>query len=324
MRKIESYITSHRPKLVIDQDGGADDAMAIFIALLREEYFNGPELVAITTTHGNVNESQCFINTQRILDTAKRRDIPIHRGSESAIIKDYPEDNFFGTDGLGDNKNVKYQAIRAEPSHAVFILIELSKKYEGELIVVTIAPLTNIALALKIDPDFINRLKHIYVGAGTINDAGFPKPEFNALLDVEAYYILMQSAHPDKVTVLPFSRIKDSMNITTDWRQNVLGKINTNIMRAQNMFDQVALPKNPRWHYLDPTVMSVALNNGIVESYKLSKNNITLWGDKRGYNTNNFTSDQPNVNLVYATSENKYKIFLYETFSAEIPEYNKN
>ncbi|KAI8430296.1 hypothetical protein MSG28_000608 [Choristoneura fumiferana] len=55
------------PKLIIDHDGGADDAMAIFMALIYEQYFNGPKVIGLTTTHGNVDETQSFYNSQRFL-----------------------------------------------------------------------------------------------------------------------------------------------------------------------------------------------------------------------------------------------------------------
>ncbi|CAG9782730.1 unnamed protein product [Diatraea saccharalis] len=171
-----------------------------------------PEVTAITTTHGNVQEPQTYENTQKILDVANRMDIPIYRGSKYPIIKDYPEDHYFGFDGLGDN-NGTYRSIKAQPAHAVFILIELSKKYK---------------------------------------DAQNMKPEYNALHDVEAYYIVAQNAYPDIVTMLP-SSIIDSMGIKTVWRKNVLGAINTDLMRAQNKFEEVSLTKGDKWELLDPT-----------------------------------------------------------------------
>ncbi|XP_063835700.1 inosine-uridine preferring nucleoside hydrolase-like isoform X2 [Ostrinia nubilalis] len=306
------------PKLVIDHDGGADDAMAIFIALLEEKYFMGPNVVGLTTVNGNVNESQVYINSQRILDVAERRDVPIYRGSADALVLGYSSDAYFGVDGLGDSKNVSYRAIKAEPLVAALALIEFSKKYEGQLIVVALAPLTNIALAIKIDPEFLTRLKQIYVGAGHVYDENTKTAEFNAKLDVEAYHIVAQYATSDKVTVVPFNRVRYSLNVTREWRVKQLGRINTKIMQEQNKFEQVSIPKSTLWRLLDPAVMSMALDNSIIEDIRLTDNGIILCGKMRGINTNNFTCDSgSNMKLVYDSNEDEYKNFLLRVFSAD-------
>ncbi|CAH0722918.1 unnamed protein product, partial [Brenthis ino] len=307
-------------KLIIDQDGGADDAMAIFMGVLNEKYFQGPEIVAITTTHGNVDEKQAFNNTQRILTVADRRDIPIYRGSSSSLIRNYPSDNFFGYDGLGDTLKEDFKPIAAQKDHAVFGLIEMSKKFKGELIIVTLGALTNIALAKKIDPDFMSRLSHLYIAAGHIYSDDFQEPEFNALRDVESYRIVLEKSDPEKTTVIPFSQILEYQNISKEWRQDILGSINTKIMRNQNIYETKSLNSSSSWSLLDPSAMAIALNEDlIVKDTLYSKNDIILCGEKRGVNTNDFTSTtDANCKVVYKVRKHEYKQFLYDLFSAEL------
>ncbi|CAH2238183.1 jg13017 [Pararge aegeria aegeria] len=309
-----------KQKLVIDQDGGADDAMAIFMALLYEKYYDGPTVVALTTTHGNVGEEQTFNNTQRILSIADRRNVPIFRGTTKALIAGIESDYYFGYDGLGDNVTASYKAIAAEKEHAVFALIQLSKKYKGKLTVVALGSLTNIALAIRIDPDFVSRLSQLYVAAGNIYDQDFTKPEFNAAMDPEAYQIVVNSCKPDKLTIIPFSPILKYQKISNEWRTDVLGSIRTKIMRAQNQFEQISIKSTSFWSLLDPSAMAIVLEEcTVVEEALYSNNSIILCGDSRGINTNKFTTlEEANARIIVKVKKEPYKKFLYNLFSSDL------
>ncbi|XP_047991834.1 inosine-uridine preferring nucleoside hydrolase-like [Leguminivora glycinivorella] len=306
------------PKLIIDQDAGADDAMAIFMAFLYEKYFNGPSVIALTTVHGNVDEHQAFINTQRILDIADRREVPIYRGNNESLVTSVPSDGYFGADGLGDNNFGAVQPIKAQNVHAALGIIKLTNKYPGKVILVAIGALTNIALAVRLEPQLINRLSHLYVGAGNVYSENKTKAEFNAKQDAEAYHIIMQKAHPAKVTIVPFSQVR-TRGVSRQWRQEVLGAIPTKIMRAQNAFERISVVKNDYLALLDPVVMGMALNRAIVGEVKYSQNSIILCGADRGINTNNFTTyEEANVNLINKVIDEEYKDLLLSIFTAEL------
>ncbi|KAJ8733768.1 hypothetical protein PYW07_014319 [Mythimna separata] len=306
-----------RKKLVIDHDGGADDAFAITMSLLYEKYFGGPNVVALTTTYGNVNLSQVIINSDRILRLANRQDVPIYEGSYRSLITGVVSDYFFGFDGLGDDGYLASGPIPLEEL-APIALLELSKKYEGELIVVAIGPLTNLALAVSMDPDFIGRLSHLYIGAGHIQSQEHPDPEFNAQMDPEAYHIVTNSSYVDKVTVVPFSQVYNHLNVPLDWRKGVLGKIQTPMMEALNGFERLSLPKETDWTQLDPATMAIVLDNSLVDEFRNSSNGIILEGSQRGINTNNFSSTEPNIRVAYTPNMEKYKKFLLDVYSAEL------
>ncbi|XP_026323797.1 probable uridine nucleosidase 2 [Hyposmocoma kahamanoa] len=316
-------------KIVIDNDAGSDDAIAIFIALLYEKYFQGPEVIALTTGNCNTIEDNVNINNQKILRAAGRQDIPIYRGSNSSLIITNTEtDYYFGQDGLGDNNETLTGLVPAQKQGAVETLLELSKKHEGKLILITIGALTNVALAIKLDPEFLQRFNHLYVGAAHVESERYPNPEFNARMDVEAYRILAQYATPDKVTLVPSSQVHDYLDIDLDWRQNKLGKINTDSIKAINSYERVSLPKNKSWVLLDLAVIATALSNvplkngkepDFVTEYKFSKNDIILCGNKRGINTDNFGKEEnANVRVAYSFDVEKYKSFLMDIFTAEL------
>ncbi|CAG5036494.1 unnamed protein product [Parnassius apollo] len=308
-------------KLVIDHDGGADDAIAVYMALLNEKYFNGFPVIALTTTHGNVDEPQTFRNTQKFLGIADRNDVPIYRGSNFSLIYDIPSDHFFGFDGLGDSETefVDNKALKPQPEHAAIALIELSKKFEGELIVLALGALTNIALAIKLDPGFIGRLSQLYVAAGHIYSEEYKEPEFNALVDVESYKVVLQNSHYDKVTVIPFSQVLKSHNISAEWRTSVLGSIPTKIIKSLNVFEQKSIVTSKTWTLLDPVAMAIVLNETeMIEELTYVYNSIQIC-ENRGININNFTATESiNARLVYKVREEPYKKILIDIFSAEL------
>ncbi|CAB3245384.1 unnamed protein product [Arctia plantaginis] len=303
------------PKFIIDNDAGGDDAMAIFLALLYEKHFDGPKLVALTTGNGNTKEDNVYYNNQRILRVANRQDVPIYRGSRKSLVKTPTVTDYYGKDGLGDTGITFPDLVPAKDDNAVLALIEHSRKYKGELTVITIGTLTNVALAVRLDPGFLGRLKHLYIGAGNIQSDGHPDPEFNAHMDVEAYHVIAQNATADKVTLLPFSQVKDHLNFTKEWRNNVLGGLGTEIMRHQNKFEKVAIDNEDSWQALDPAVVTLFLRPDLVQEYKYSKNDISICGDGRGKVTNEFVNkENANVRVAYSIKTEEYKQHLLEVF----------
>ncbi|XP_026726451.1 probable uridine nucleosidase 1 isoform X2 [Trichoplusia ni] len=307
----------YRQKMVIDHDGGADDAYAIAMAFQYETFFYGPNVVAITTSYGNVNLTQAIINSGRILSLVDRNDVPVYSGASQCLIQGIESDYYFGYDGLGDFLE-SMEPVQVEKEHAAIALIELSKKYKGELVVVALGPLTNIALAIRLDPMFISRLAHLYVGGGHLFSKDHPGPEFNAEMDVEAYYIVADGAVADIVTFVPFSQVYKSLTITKEWRTDVFGSIQTPLVQTLTSFERVSLPSSESWTLLDPVVSAIALDNSIVTDFKLSKNSISTCGENRGVNTNYFNHTEPNSRIVYKADLQKYKDFLLTVFSADM------
>jgi purine nucleosidase len=178
-------------QIVIDCDPGVDDAAAIMMAYAHPEI----AIKAITTVSGNVSVSQTTINALKVLDLIDARSIPVFAGASSPLLGSSNDASFFhGLDGLGD-LNFPESVRTVENDPACLALINLAKESPGELSLIAIGPLSNLALALRIDPDLPSYYKELvimggaYLGKG--NTDNFPS-EFNVFSDPEAAAVVFE------------------------------------------------------------------------------------------------------------------------------------
>lgn len=192
-----------RRKLIIDSDTGVDDANAIFMAL------NSPDVdvIGITTVSGNATAPQSGRNVLRVLQVANRLTIPVFVGCSEPLLGDVkPRSDYHGSDGFGDAPDPQApDDSHLQPEHAVQALIRLSKEHVGEISLVCIGPLTNIALAIRMDPQFGRRLKHCYIMGGNYEGKGnmTVSAEFNFYFDPEAAYVVLNQLQCP-ITLMPW------------------------------------------------------------------------------------------------------------------------
>ncbi|CAM6127100.1 unnamed protein product [Calypogeia fissa] len=179
-------MVSAKKKVIIDTDPGIDDAMAIFLA------FNSPELdvIGITTTFGNVRTTMATYNALHLCDVAGRDDIPVSQGLVTTLRgqeKNRIADFVHGKDGLGDTNPAPPKRKAIEQGAPEF-LIQKVKEFPGEITIVALGPLTNVAKAVQDDPDFAKNVGQIVVlgGAFSVNGNVTPAAEANILGDPEA------------------------------------------------------------------------------------------------------------------------------------------
>lgn len=171
--------------IILDVDTGVDDALAILTAALSPEI----ELVACTTTWGNVDVDTAARNTAFVLDMAGRADIPVARGAEGPsnghVATFSPE--VHGEDGQGGQADTSFvPAVTAET--APELIIRLSHERPGQLHLVAVGPLTNLAAALDADPTLPERIREVTIMGGAFLDPGniTPAAEANIWHDPEA------------------------------------------------------------------------------------------------------------------------------------------
>lgn len=136
-------------KIIIDTDPGVDDTMAIFFALCSPEL----ELIGLTTIFGNVTTELATKNALRLLEIAGRPDIPVAHGADDPLTRPFegPVPFVHGADGQGEIFLPDPAGAPIDLSAAHFIIEQL-RANPGEISLVPVGPLTNIALALRLEP----------------------------------------------------------------------------------------------------------------------------------------------------------------------------
>lgn len=175
-----------KKKIIIDTDPGVDDAMAIFVALQSPEV----DVIGLTTIYGNVYTTLATRNALHLLEIAGRTDIPVAEGSHVTITKGTKlriASFVHGADGLG-NQNFPPPKGKPIEQSATDFLIEQARRYPGEVTVVALGPLTNIALAIQGDPEFAKNIGHITLlgGAFAVNGNVNAAAEANIFGDPDA------------------------------------------------------------------------------------------------------------------------------------------
>lgn len=180
-------------KIIIDTDPGIDDAMAIFLALQSPEV----QVIGLTTIYGNVYTTLATRNALHLLEVAGRTDIPVAEGSHVTLTKGTKlriADFVHGADGLGNQNFPPPKGKPLEESAAAF-LVRQAKVNPGKVTVVALGPLTNIALALQLDPEFANNIGQIVLlgGAFAVNGNVNPAAEANIFGDPDAADVVFTS-----------------------------------------------------------------------------------------------------------------------------------
>jgi purine nucleosidase len=179
-------------QFIVDTDVGIDDAVALLMLLAHPTV----KLLAITTVMGNVPLAQATQNVVTILNIAQAPVIPIYSGCAKPLLQYNPQDARYvhGNDGLGgmgqpsDNRP-------PEPTHASLALVRLAAQYPGQLTLLTLGPLTNIALAIHLDRTFLKNLRRLVVMGGAVEGHGntTPPTEFNIGVDPEAAKLVFEA-----------------------------------------------------------------------------------------------------------------------------------
>lgn len=148
-----------RVPLLIDTDPGVDDALAILMALADPAH----DVVGLTVAAGNVGLQHTVANALKLCEVAGRADVPVYPGAATPLLHPAPHAAFVhGEDGFGDIGHDP--AVRAaETEHAALAILRLSHEHAGRLLLVALGPLTNVALALRLDPTLPGRINRLVV-----------------------------------------------------------------------------------------------------------------------------------------------------------------
>lgn len=184
---------SARP-FYIDTDTASDDAVALALALTDDRV----DIVGIGVVAGNVPLASAVQNALYTREVCGRGDVPVHVGADRPLVLPLgTAQNVHGHDGMGDI-GLELRGREPDAGHAVDALIEASHRHAGELTLVTLGPLTNIALAVHRDPTIVERIPRVVIMGAAADHVGNVNPvaEFNMWVDPHAVQVVLDSGLP--------------------------------------------------------------------------------------------------------------------------------
>lgn len=191
--------------VIVDTDGGVDDALALIMAL------NSPQLdlKAVTVVAGNINVDQAANNVLRVVSIVEPDRLPIvAKGCEKPLVKQtFNAAGIHGADGLGEldrfvegDGTPRYPQLTIEPSqeNAIDLLLKAAQEYGESLNIVALGPLTNLATAIQKDAATMKKVGRVIIMGGAVTVAGniTAAAEFNFFVDPDAAQIVMESEIP--------------------------------------------------------------------------------------------------------------------------------
>jgi len=169
---------SHR--VILDTDPGVDDAMAIALCVTHPDI----ELLALTTVFGNVSVEQSTRNAQFVLDVFGATDVVVSKGLGQPLVlpPQAHSESVHGADGLG-NCCDKTRQLNADAAHKTLhelpapeFIIAQAKQNPGDITLIAVGPLTNVAKALELEPDLPSLLKSLVIMGGALDEPGNVTP----------------------------------------------------------------------------------------------------------------------------------------------------
>lgn len=253
---------SKRPsRVIIDQDGGIDDALALILALRSREL----DVAAITAVSGNVTVDQATTNALRVVQLLNRGDVSVARGEANPLVR-YPvrATSFHGRDGLGDSRLPRPRIHPSEKNAVDTISSELASSKQRDVSIVCTGPLTNIATLFTRFPQAIKKIKELVImgGAYSITEYGMgnvtPVAEFNVYADPDAAKIVFDSGVPMRAIGLDVTMIPDNQLSLKDYAKITKNKGKVAVFASRILSKNIHKRRIFALH--DPMTVAVKVN----------------------------------------------------------------
>jgi inosine-uridine nucleoside N-ribohydrolase len=185
--------------IILDVDTGTDDALALAYAVESPQI----DLVAVSTVAGNVDVGQATNNTIDVLDWLGASHVPVHRGASRPLVRPHQDASHFHHEGGLGGARLPRSGREVGSDRGPAAIIRLARQRPGEITLVAVGPLTNVAIALNVEPDLPNLLRSLVIMGGAFEVPGntTPAAEFNILVDPEAAQQVFAAPFPNLTAV---------------------------------------------------------------------------------------------------------------------------
>ncbi len=258
-------MTNPRIPLLIDTDPGVDDALALLMAFADARH----EVVGLTIAAGNVGLGHTVANALKLCEVCAV-DVPVFPGAATPLVHPARDAAYVhGRDGFGDTGYAP-AARTAEDEHAALAILRLSHVHAGRLVLVALGPLTNLALALRLDPSLPQRVARCIVMGAAVTAHGniTPAAEFNIAFDPEAAHIVF-SGFP-KIELADWEAVLAHGYLHADverWlaADSPRARFYAGVSAHTRAWSRAG--RGERWHAADALAMAMALQpEGVLEA----------------------------------------------------------
>ena len=258
-------MTNPRIPLLIDTDPGVDDALALLMAFADARH----EVVGLTIAAGNVGIGHTVANALKLCEVCAV-DVPVFPGAATPLVHPARDAAYVhGRDGFGDTGYAP-AARTAEDEHAALAILRLSHVHAGRLVLVALGPLTNLALALRLDPSLPQRVARCIVMGAAVTAHGniTPAAEFNIAFDPEAAHIVF-SGFP-KIELADWEAVLAHGYLHADverWlaADSPRARFYAGVSAHTRAWSRAG--RGERWHAADALAMAMALQpEGVLEA----------------------------------------------------------
>lgn len=304
-------------KLWIDTDTASDDAVAILMALR----WPGIQVEGISAVAGNVPLEMCSRNARYTVELCGKS-TPVYDGAPRPLLREpYWAFFFHGPDGMG-GMNYPEPQRPPEPTLAVEAMIQAFRESPGEITLITLGPLTNLALALAMAPDLVGKIPLVYMMAGAACTVGniTPAAEYNVWVDPEAARMVYLSGLP--LVQVGWELCRGEANLD-EQDYEYIRSLNTAYGHFCLDCNRQAIQTNRQWlgdpalPLPDPITMAILLDPSIVK--RRSKHFVdieTVSEMTRGMTVvdeRNVTKKEPNVDVIWEIDVHGWKETLFKT-----------
>ncbi|MER3437266.1 MAG: nucleoside hydrolase [Chloroflexota bacterium] len=303
-------------RLIIDTDTASDDAVAILMALRSPDV----QVDALTIVSGNVPVEMGARNAGYTAELCGK-DVPVYIGAHRPLLREPSYAYWFhGPDGMG---GMNYPAPQRPPEdeYAVDVLIRLIRSRPGDYTLVTLGPLTNIALALHRAPDLAQKVRACLVMGGAACTVGnvTPAAEFNIWVDPEAAKLVFHSGLP--ILMVGWEHCTGASALTDEEMAHIRS-FNTPFAHFALDCNRSALEASRKLHDTpglelpDPVTMAIALDPAVCtvrsRHFVDVATDLELTRGMTVVDKLNVTGKAPNIEVCWAIDPQRWKQVLYD------------
>jgi inosine-uridine nucleoside N-ribohydrolase len=266
--------------LWLDVDTGVDDALAIALAVRA-----GANLAGVSTVAGNVPIDLATDNTRGVLAQVGADHVSVHRGASRPLAVAYHDAaHVHGANGLG-GAHIGESRVPESDVNGVQAILDAADRHSGELVLVALGPLTNVAIALSIRPALARQIGRLVIMSGAFHVPGnvTPHAEFNAFADPHAAHQVMATDWPELIAV-GLDVTHQTVVSRDQWDQIGEGASETGEMLRQIAARTFTERRMDGFYLHDPLAVAVALDPSLVSTEPMTVD-VSLDEARRGMTT---------------------------------------